>query len=92
MWSPSGMTGPKSAKSTSTGRHHHQRGGDDHGTATREYEANTDANFTMGSRSDDAFTWTGVIDEPAYYDTALTATQILDSLQQRHQPKPVAHL
>lgn len=46
------------------------------GTATREYEANTDQSFTIGARSDGAFAWAGDVDEPAYYNTALSDSQI----------------
>lgn len=44
----------------------------------RAYEANTVSPFTIGSRSDGSFAWTGNADEPAYYSTVLTDTQILN--------------
>jgi len=45
--------------------------------ATRAFEANVDLPYTIGSRSDGAFGWTGGVDEPAYYSTALTDAQVL---------------
>lgn len=48
------------------------------GTATRAYEANTTGGFTLGSRSDNAFAWSGSLDEPAYYSAVLTDQQVLD--------------
>ena len=56
--------------------------------ASREYEANIDNSFTLGSRSDNAFAWSGDIDEPAYYPTALTDTQILDHYNNAINPAP----
>lgn len=47
------------------------------GVNSRAFEANTVNPFTLGSRSDNAFAWTGGIDEPAYYNTALSEAQIL---------------
>jgi len=41
------------------------------------FAPNFDKPFTLGARSDDAFVWQGSIDEPAYYTTALTSTQVL---------------
>ncbi len=56
--------------------------------ATREYEANIDSGFTLGSRSDNAFAWSGDIDEPAYYPTALTDAQILAHYNNGVNPTP----
>ncbi len=40
------------------------------------YVPNPDAAFTIGTRSDSAFHYNGDVDEVAYYNTALSATQI----------------
>lgn len=46
------------------------------GTNSRSFDATTTANFTLGSRSDNAFPWSGDIDEPAYYPSVLSEAQI----------------
>ena len=47
------------------------------GANSRAFDANAVNPFTLGSRSDNAFAWTGGIDEPAYYGTVLSDAQIL---------------
>ena len=44
--------------------------------ATRAFEANTDASFTIGMMPDSTVPWSGDLDEVAYYPAALTLAQV----------------
>ncbi len=59
------------------------------GTNSRTFDANSVSGFTLGSRSDNAFGWTGDVDEAAYYaDTVLSDTQVLAHYNNGINPTP----